>query len=233
MRSIYVHSCIDDKGWFHIMLVRLNPIQPVSVIPGNDFVTSEVWCQLDLPGIFGCYSFHGTGWKLKSLWESCSFGEKKCELVAANGCKIKKNFNCKCEAVGWRSWKWKLKSLSEFLSVSWSLLGKLHFSETSASWSPLMEVKSNQCCGKYCTAAHRNIVKTIGKTIEQKTTKNLLTKLLKNSQKQTDLNLEIINCTNQCLKALTWIHWTLSFSGCIQGPRIWGKDHLLSNCNTR
>ena len=61
MRSIYVHSCIDDKGWFHIMLVRLNPIQPVSVIPGNDFVTSEVWCQLDLPGIFGCYSFHGTG----------------------------------------------------------------------------------------------------------------------------------------------------------------------------
>ena len=71
MRSIYVHSCIDDKGWFHIMLVRLNPIQPVSVIPGNDFVTSEVWCQLDLPGIFGCYSFTEQGAKLKSLSEIC------------------------------------------------------------------------------------------------------------------------------------------------------------------
>ena len=123
MRSIYVHSCIDDKGWFHIMLVRLNPIQPVSVIPGNDFVTSEVWCQLDLPGIFGCYSFHGTGWKLKSLSESCSFWrEKKCELVAA---KIKKTLNCKCEAVGRHLWKRKLKT-----NGSQSSLGKLHFSET-------------------------------------------------------------------------------------------------------
>ena len=39
---------------------------------GNYFVTSEVWCQLDLPGIFGYYLFMEHGAKLKSLSESCS-----------------------------------------------------------------------------------------------------------------------------------------------------------------
>ena len=86
-------------------------------------------------------------------------------------------------------------------------LGKF-FLETSVSWLPLIEVKSNQCCGKYCTA-HGNIIKTIGKIAKQtnpKQPKNLPTKLLRRrrkKQKQTDLNLEIINYTNQCSIALT------------------------------
>ena len=102
----------------------------------------------------------------------------ECELVASWKVAFFRN---KCELI-----KVKTKKPLRF------------FSETSASWLPLMEVKSNQCCGKYCTTAHRNIVKTIGKTIEQKTTtKNFPTKLLKNNHKQTDLNWEIINCTNQ------------------------------------
>ena len=35
MRSIYVHSCIDDKGWFHIMLDSLKMVLATVLATSN------------------------------------------------------------------------------------------------------------------------------------------------------------------------------------------------------
>ena len=157
LRSIYVHSFTDDEGRFHIMLVKLNSIQPFSVY------------QEIISHIRGLVSIRTS----RYIWLL---------LIHGTGCKTKKslrNLWNKCEAGAFRKLPLgKLQFLE--LSVSW-WFPPLCIFKTSASWLPLMEVKSNQCCGTYCSA-HRNIVKTIGKN---------------NQTKQTDLN-QLTTNKNYC-----------------------------------
>lgn len=115
LRSIYVHSFTDDEGRFHIMLVKLNSIQPFSVyqeiishIRGLVSIRTSRYIWLLL--------IHGTGCKtkksLRNLWNKCEAGasrkfaswkvaafgikcesvifsvvhfQNKCDFVAANG----------------------------------------------------------------------------------------------------------------------------------------------------